>query len=242
MSKKQIIRQTIWEYQRDHIELLYQNRGVLKSRKSRIGINISIIMHSAFFIEGYLECELKALVSHRGSILNKKTFEEFYLRRMYNAFIHNIEKDLSVRISRARLKEIDPILKILSYKTKPDKLKDFKYYEGIGVLFKLRNVLAHGREVAASRVSGCWTDGSWEDEFGGGYEAAESYLIKGGMLKNKFVECHNIEHIVTNKVADHFHSISRRFLKHCSNIFQSEKDEASVSDVVMEQLYGNKSC
>lgn len=241
MAVKLIIKQPIWEYQKDHIEFLYESRKNLKSIKSRIGINISIILHSACCIEGYLENELKTLLEHRNSILNKNNFKQFSFRRIYNVFIHNIEKDFETRISRTTgLEKFDSLIEILSYKKKPDKLTDFKYFECIKVLFQLRNVLAHGREVSAQRVSGYWTNGSWEDEFLGGYRQAERYLIKIKLINKKFIECQRIDHIFTNKVADHFYSICKKFLKHCLNIFEIEKNETSVENIIMKELFNNK--
>ena len=241
MALKLIIKQPIWEYQKDHIGFLYESRKNLKSIKTRIGINISIILHSACSIEGYIENELKTLLEHRKSVLNKNDFEQFSLRRIYNCFIHNIEKDFETRISRTTgLEKFDSLIEIFSYKNKPDRLTDFKYFEGIKVLFQLRNVLAHGREVSAQRVSGIWTNGSWEDDFWGGYRQAESYLIKKKLINKKFVECQKIDHIFTNKVTDHFYSICKMFLKHCSNIFKIEKNETSVDNIIMQELSNKK--
>ena len=241
MAIKEIIKQSIWEYQKNHIEFLYESRRNLKSTKTRIGINISIILHSACYIEGYLENEIKRLLDHRMSVLNKNDFKELYLRRIYNTFIRNLESDFESRISRTTgLEKFDSLIDIFSFRSKPDKLTNFNNYEGIKVLFQLRNVLAHGRQVSAQRVSGYWTNGSWEDEFLGGYRQAENYLIKIKLINKKFVEYKKIDHIFTNKVTDHFYSICKKFLKHCSYVFEIERNEASVENIIMKELF-NKS-
>ncbi len=241
MSIVTILRQPIWQYQRDHIAHLYEARKNLKIKSTRIGINASIVLHIACCIEGYLENELKSLLGHRYGIMNSSEFKQFPLRRIYHAFINNIKEDFETRISRTTgLERFDSLIDILSFRTKPERLADFKYFEGIRVLFHLRNVLAHGREVTAQTVSGYWTDGSCEERFSGGYRRAESYLIKTKLIKTKFTECHDIEWLFTNKVTDHFHLISKQFLQHCSSIFEIEKNETSLAGIIERELSNSK--
>jgi hypothetical protein len=235
MTVYETIKQTIWEYQKDHIEFLRSHRKNLKSKTTRIGINISLIINSACYIEGYLENELKKLFYHRQGILRKNSPDQIHLRRIYNSFINKMGKDFEVRIARTSgLENFDSLIAILSYQNKPLRLKDYEYFEGMKVLFQLRNVLAHGREVSAQRVLAYWTGGGWNELFLGGYKQAENYLNKTKLINKKFTEYHRIDQIFTNKIADHFYRISKKFIKHCNIIFKNEVDESAVEKFIMK--------
>ncbi len=184
MAIKEIIKNTIWEYQLKHIDYLLKSRNCLSKRNhdERIGINISLIINTACYIEGRLEHEIKELLANRNIVLNSIVIEDFYKRRTHAIFINKVTEDLDARIERITgVDGFDSIIELLSYMRTPSKLRSFKNWEGITVLFQLRNVLAHGRQVTAQRTKAWWTNDSWEDEFCGGYKKAEDYLLKKGI-------------------------------------------------------------
>lgn len=237
MTIKITLKQTIWEYQRQHIDFLYTNRKNQKNLDDRIGINISIIINSACFLEGFLEHETKKLLSKRFDVLRKQKIDEFPLRRIKNVFIKNIETEFEYRVSRATgMEQFDSLFKILSYKDAPVGLRSFENWEGVTVLFQLRNVLAHGREVTASRVSSYLTNGLWQDEFSGGYRKAEEYLLKRKLIYKKIFENKSINHIFTNKVTDHFYSTAKQFIKYCEKNIKAELSDPKMGSLDLSKI------
>lgn len=237
MTLQLTIKETIWEHQKDHIDFLYSKRKNHKILKDRIGINISIILNSACYLEGSLEYYLKLLLDSRFEILKSQTFQEFSLRRIKNTFIHSIENEFESRISRATgLEQFDSLIKLLSHKSKKSSLRKFKNWEGVTVLFQLRNVLAHGKQISATRtlVSSFLTNNSWEDQFSGGYKKTEEYLLKRKLISKTFTENHNVNHLFSNKVTDHFNSISKLFLKFTQNVLESELKDPKMKDQLRE--------
>ncbi len=226
--------QTIWPYLREHIDFLISRRKRLKrsDKKVRIGINLSIILMAACYIEGKLESDIKELVKHRRGVLREINVKKFYHRRIYNTFLNNIEKLLTARIERTTgIENFQTVYGLLSYRNTPLKFQAYPNWEGIKVLFNLRNVLAHGREVTAERISGFWLDVDWKDEFMGGYKIAEAYLYKKKLTTIKFIKKGSIDHLFTNKIADHFYSISKNFLKYHSKIIDQEKKKFDIMDM-----------
>ncbi len=232
-----IIKQPIADYQGDHIDFLYEHRKGIKNSDIRTGINISIIIHSACCIEGFLEYNLTKLLYKRKEIINKVTFEDFSKRRIFHSFLNKLEMDLEAKISKTTgIDNFNSLIDLFSYRNNPVNFKQFKHWEGITVLFQLRNVLAHGRQVSAKRVIAYFTQGAWEDDFVGGYRKAESYLLKKNLVKHNFTEAEKINHIFTNKVTDHFFSITRQFIKFAENIFETEMNESKVEMIVKEEF------
>lgn len=235
MAIHEIIKNTIWEYQLKHIDYLLNSRKHLSkgNRDERIGINISLIINTACYIEGRLEHEIKALLVHRNRILNSLEIKDFYKRRTTAMFIKKVTEDLDSRIERITgVDGFDSIIELLSYMRTPSKLRSFKNWEGITVLFQLRNVLAHGRQVTAQRTKAWWTNGCWEDDFCGGYRKAEDYLLKKKLINSRYIDIKSIDHIFTNKISDHFISITGQFIRYLNTIITQEKKKFSIKNIV----------
>ena len=92
-------------------------------------------------------------------------------------------------------------------------------------------VFAHGRECSGRRTKAWWTEGDWKDEFAGGYKLAEDYLYKKKLIRTRFVNAESIEHLITNKVADHFVAQSKGFCWHISRIIEQEKKRFNISNL-----------
>ncbi len=233
-----VIKNTIWEYQKDHIDFLYENRKYLKRKEDRIGINISIVINSACYLEGFLEFQLKLLLENRMKVLKKLNFDDFALRRIKNTFINSIENDFETTISRCTgLQQFDSLIKLFSHKDEKSTFRDFPNWEGITVLFQLRNVLAHGRQISAKRVSSYLTNNTWEDHFYGGYKKAEEYLTKKKFISKKYLDSENIDHLFTNKVTDHFNKVAKQFYKFIFKVVTSELQHPdSIIDKLLKDL------
>jgi len=234
MAIQEIIINTIWQYQLKHMDYLLCNRKLLSKGNSneRVGVNISLIINTACYIEGKLEYEIKELLAHRNTVLNSLDIKDFYKRRTHAMFINKLKEDLDNRIERITgVDGFDSIIELLSYMRTPSKLRSFKNWEGITVLFQLRNVLAHGRQVTAQRTSAWWTNGCWEDDFCGGYKKAEDYLLKKKLITSKFIDRKNIDHIFTNKISDHFVAITKQFIRHLNRIISQEKKKFTINNI-----------
>jgi hypothetical protein len=230
--------QTIWHpvhpYLEAHLSFLQAQRkqGPLPNRTTRIGINISLIVTSACFVEGRVEHELKELIRHRNNVIRGVDVDRFYERRMLNSVMGNIEDYLNARVERTTgIENFGSFLELLSYKRTPAKFSDYSNWEGIRVLFNFRNVLTHGRQCSARRTKAWWVEGDWKDEFAGGYKLAEDYLVKKKLIKGRFIAKGSIEHLFTNKVADHFVTQSKRFCRHISKIVGQEQKRFNYSNI-----------
>jgi hypothetical protein len=234
MAIYEIHKHSVFPYIEKHIDFLYMSRKSLerKQKDEKVGINYSIILFSACFIEGLLESDLKDLAKHREKIFNEIKEEDFYKRRIKGTVLNKMLNLTEDNISRTTgIGNFESIFKLLSYKRTPAKYSDFKNWEGINVLFNFRNVLAHGREITAQRILAWWTDNNWQDEFKGGYKATESYLIKKKIIKKGIIENRSAEQLFTNKVADHFYSISKGFLKYHSKIVKQEMTKFTIHNI-----------
>ncbi len=234
MATVQIINQPIWPLLFEHIEFLRTQRKTLSrsEKRSRMGINLSIILTTACVIEGKLESDLKTLIEHRKHVLREIEAKDFYHRRIYNTFINNVEDHLTNQVERVTgIDNFESFFDLLSYKRMPSKYNEYPNWEGVKVLFNFRNVLAHGREVTAQRISAWWLEVDWKDDFSGGYKITENYLLKKKLITKRFIEEDSIDHFFTNKIADHFYSISKGFLRYHSKIVAQEKRKFTFANI-----------
>lgn len=226
MARIETVQDHIWPYFEEHVVFLTRQRKLLsrRDRTTRIGINASLILTSACCVEGRIEQELKQLIRHRCSIIGKIDVAGFYERRILNSFLGNIEDYLNSRVERTTgVDNFGAFVELLSYKRTPNRFSDYPNWEGVRVLFNFRNVLAHAREASARRTNAWWVQGDWEDDFGGGYKLTEDYLLKKKLINGRFIEKGTVHHLFTNKVADHFLSLSKSFASYVSKIIGREK-------------------
>ncbi len=196
-----------------------------------MGINLSMILTMACCVEGKIENDLRELIQHRRAVLGEIEVKDFYQRRIYNTFLNNIQDYLNAHVARITgTDNLEAIIGLLSHKRPAPKLSHYPNWEGIRTLFKLRNVLAHGREASARQLYAWWIDGGFQDQSKGGYHEAEQYLLKKGLLKKRFIETGSVDHLFTNKVTDHFCGIAKGFIRFHSKIIKEEKKRFSILD------------
>ena len=197
-----LFNETIWPSIHAAIEYMQiQRRGDL-SLPVRAGINFSIILGSACYVEGVLETGLKALLQLRRVIYNRIEMPELQLRRSNNAFYKRLEEDVRLRIISATgvAGYQHEVFELLVGQRLKALTHVVPMWEGLSALFHLRNVLGHGREVTARQI----LKTPIEEQFSGGYRKAEDYLRKHKLLGKKFTEAHSKYLYLTNGVADHF--------------------------------------
>ncbi len=218
-----IYSETIWPSIFAALSYLQQQRSDKMSSKVRAGINFSIILGSACYLEGVLETALKALLAHRRTNYRRLRGKMAEQRPM-NFFYNRIEDDLEKRIrSSTGTDGYDPMFDLLIGQRLSKLPKVAPFWEGITVLFQLRNVLGHGREVIAKHVIAYWTPERGEEQFSGGYRRAEDYLQKTKLLDKKFTEAHSEYVFLSDKIADHFWDLARQMPKAVSKSLESRE-------------------
>lgn len=213
MAKFVIHEEPIYEYYRNIIEFDMDSRKSITNEKLNAALNLNIILSVACFVEGFFEDRGKLLLGYYKEIYSLIDFKEFELRKPKNVFFNNVEKFLSQKISQSTgIDNYNSIFELLldkPFKTNP---KITPYIEGINVLYQLRNVIAHGRQLHLYEVEAYYTDGI-EENFNGGYKKAENYLIKKGLLSQKIKDGGTVQLYFTNEIADHFWILANDFVK-----------------------------
>ena len=154
---------------------------------------MNLILSSACFTEGVMEHLAKCLLGYYRLVYNEINIPEFELRKSMNKYFERIEADVYQRISQGTgVDNYDRLFELLLGKSfkKDDAFK--LILEPVQILFQLRNVIAHAKEVSAYEVSAYWNNNVFEENFYGGYKKAEKFLMKNGLLKKRYIETQNI--------------------------------------------------
>jgi hypothetical protein len=214
MAIARILTSSTWQNIECTVEFLSNFRDSNKiDPKLVVGINYTIILLSACYLEGALEDEFKKILSLKRGIIRTIKIDDFYTRKSFNLLFNALEEDLDDRISHTTgIENYKSVFKLLTDRdfTESQLLKSTM--EGVSVLFQFRNVLAHGRKATAKLINAYWTDGNWEEYYFGGYKKAEDYLIKKGLLAKKYVDSETVKEYFTDNIANHFWQISKQFL------------------------------
>lgn len=222
MAMHEICKVQVWPYIEKSIQYMLDT-SISVDTEIGIGINYSILLNMACYVEGYTESILKELLAFKKSILHKFEIEDFNTRIHYNTFINSIISDIDNRISRATgFDNYDLVYELLT----ENKLSAFDnikpFWESVQVLFHLRNVIAHGREINASRLSAYWIDEPYKEIFNGGYKKAESYLKKHKLIDKGFFESESVEIFFTREIVEHFWTIIKQFIENVRVVIDDE--------------------
>ena len=219
--------QHTWPYIKEFTEFLLHCRNDDHSVPLRMGINHAIVFYSACSIEGVMEAVLKAVLKRRREIYNKIEMPDFDVRKTTNILFNALEEDLEIRISRSTgVEPYRDLLEALTGTAISQNQKVKELWEGVNVLFQFRNVLAHGREISASRLSAYWIKEPWQEKFSGGYKRAEEYLFKVGLLERGFMDSDKRDLYFTYAVADHFWDLAHNFVVRVLDALDAQDKEA----------------
>lgn len=158
---------------------------------------------------------------------------ELEVRKTTNTLFNALEEDVDQRISRATgIDAYDDLFRLVtgSQLSRRDSLKPI--WEGMYVLFQFRNVLAHGREISAARLSAYWIKEPWLDQFTGGYKRAEEYLVKRKLISKGFWDSDSEHLFFSDDVADHFWCLSSDFVREVQASVDAE-DRAVFAEVLL---------
>lgn len=171
------------------------------------GLNFSIILGSACYLEGVLEAVLRTLVRLQSEELTKLSPPDVEARKALSLFDERLRNDLSRRIGRTTgAAGYDEMFQLLTGKRLCTLVDVSPYWEGITVLFNFRNVLGHGREVWGLRETSY--DTGIREEFPG-YAEVERYLIKNKLLDRRFLDAPSDYMFLSDLIADHFWKLAR---------------------------------
>lgn len=217
MGIVKVLRNPIWETISITNAWLINARGVDAgiSVEQRAGINFSVLLNSACFVEGRLEYLLRQIIDARAAQFHSVPNPDFETRRSINMFFSRIVDELESRTCRATGPDnFGEMYELLTGGSLSTCTSDVTW-EGIKVLFFLRNVIAHGRMAAAKHtmVGGTLKAPQWQEDFRGGYAKVSEYIMKRGLSCDKFGEV-DVETLVFNdRVADHFWALAQTFIE-----------------------------
>lgn len=205
-------REPIFEYYKELAEFLLVSRKNPENAHINCTLNMNLILSSACFAEGFMEKIAKGVLGYYRLIYNEINISEFESRKSMNKYFERIEADVYQRISQGTgVDNYDKLFELLLGKSfKKDDLFQ-SILEPIQVLFQLRNVIAHAKEISAYEVSAYWNNNTFQENFFGGYKKAENFLIKKGFMKERYIEVQNAEHFFIDSTADYFYGISQQF-------------------------------
>ena len=208
-------------------EFLIKKRNEIEDidEELRIGINLSIILNSACYLEGAIEAVLKEFVYFKTKALNKVYIPDVETRKEIFSFYNPLMDDLEVRISRTTgMQNYDQLFELFCGE-RISKMSNMEtLWEGVQILFNFRNVIAHGREASACIINAYYYPEPVE-EFSGGYAKLEQYLLKKKIIDKKFTDAEDVTIFFNNEIADHFWSLCNIFLKELSNSLSDDLKE-----------------
>lgn len=215
MTIKKLLRVDTWDFIPPTVNWLTEIRNSQQpslSDEIRAGINYSIILNSACYIEGALEAGIKGISDKKHSMYHKLEKNDLEVRKTLNIFTNNLHEDLDTRISRTTGAENYSNLFEIIVGTPLNSFEKVKpLWEGVRVLFHFRNMIAHGRRIeidyTLSRMQG--KKEVWLEEFSGGYSKVEEYLLKNLLISVKFGEQENAGLFFDDKIADHFWKLAQ---------------------------------
>ena len=166
---------------------------------TRAGINFSIILAAACYVEGNFENILLKNINRAGA-----TAEPLQARLL---------EDLRSRVTKTTGSEgYNEIFELVVGKKANELVGDAELWENIKTLFFFRNVIAHGRAIGYKLFFPPGVGGFWEEEFVGGYKKVEDFLLKKKLLDSRHIEEENDWHYFSDGVADFFWTATVAFL------------------------------
>ncbi len=236
MAIYRIYKEPIFEHYKSILDFSLESRGQQVNPKSILALNLNIILSSACLVESYLEKYGKCILGYYRVIYNELSIPDLEFRKPMNMFYRRIETDLYTRIAQCTgIDNFDHIFELLTGKSlkQSDALKPL--LEPVKVLFQLRNVIAHGREVSAYEVSAYWNGNEFEQYFSGGYKRAEEFLLKNKIIDRGFIESGGIEQLFSNPVADYFFNISQQFIAELGNFVEQNIETGKKLNAILDQ-------
>lgn len=233
-------REQIFERYKELAEFSLACRNKPENSHIKSALNLSLILSSACFVEGFMEKVAKCILGYYRLIYNEIDIPELELRRPMNRYFGRIEADVYQRISQGTgIDNYDKLFKLLLGKSFKQETVFQPILESIQALFQLRNVIAHAKEISAYEVSAYWNNNTFEENFCGGYKKAENLLIKNGIIKEPFIKTQDVEQFFIDSVADYFYGIAQQFTQQLQ-VFVETNMEFGKTLISMLNDYNSK--
>ena len=227
-------REQVLEYYKELVEFSLTSRSNTENTHIKNALNLNIILSSACYVEGYMEKTAKCALGYFRLVYNAVNIPEFELRKPMNKYFTRIEADIYQRISQGTgIDNYDKLFNLLLGKSFKQQDSFKPLLESIQVLFQLRNVLAHAKEISSYEVSAYWNNNTFEENFWGGYKKAENFLIKKGILEDKIIKMPRVERFFIDPVADYFYNISQQFIQQLQFFVESNIE---FNDILTNKL------
>jgi hypothetical protein len=206
-----MLNEEIWPCIKDTLEYLSKKRTERVSDSVKAGLNFSIILGSACYLEGVFEALLRAILTCRRVEFNRVHAKELDSERAVNLYFNRLEEDTSERISKSTgAAAYDEMFELLFGEPMSSLIKVEPLWEGVTILFNFRNVLGHGRRVFARKFEGLSIPGGFREDFRGSYRAVESYLLKKRLTNKRFIDAHLDYGFLSDAIADHFSCLAKQ--------------------------------
>ena len=165
----------------------------------RAGINFSIILNSACFLEGALESGLIAVLeSHRNGD---------------DPLSSRLSDEVKERVSwTTGYKKYDELFELVVGVAAHDLTEARVLWDGVKSLFTLRNVLAHGRAVSHKLVFPSGKNARWREELTGNYKSVHGYLLQKQLIPKQIVPLDGDWFFLADSIADHFWNLATSFI------------------------------
>ena len=211
MATYKIYRSEIYSLFKKNIDFLFENRDC--QEELNCALNMNIILLTACYLEGLLERKAKCVLGYHRSIYKNISMPDLAFRRPMNIFYNRVTSGLKRKIAQTSgIDSYDNLFEVLLGTSMKNDEAIKPLIEPIKVLFQLRNVIAHGREINAYEVSAYWTNGLDREYFEGGYKKAEDLLIKNKLLDKKYIQQQGVSLFFTNQVTDYFYNNTIEFI------------------------------
>jgi hypothetical protein len=166
----------------------------------RSGINFSIILNSACYIEGAIESGVWVL-------LDQRTHEE-------DPLCAALKEHLKRRFSRefTGADGYKELFKLVVGVPASDLVKVKPLWEGVVCLFRLRNIMAHGRAITHELIFPADSSCLWQEEICEAAAKARNYLLKKKLIPPKPTPLDDEWFFLTDEVANHLWLLANDFI------------------------------
>lgn len=189
-----------------HIHWLNKIRKTTKEPDIITGINISISILLCTYIESVLNELLDIILKKR----IQETDDSSYQRILQN---------MQTRLAKASWNQYLDICKVILPKTL-NCYTDNETWKGITILFSLRNVIVHGKEIKSKFLL---NDDNFEIEYSGVFKKILDYFKEQKVLKSHQLKS-NSQKILSINSTNHFIKITDKFIDEISLKIIREQD------------------
>ena len=217
-----IARQTVWYSYPMMIKWKISERNKMDSDKQHsliFGINTSLIVDCASFVEGVIDEVLRKVLYHR----QYPAKDELKYRLI---------TDLENRLENAQWTEYIKVSELIIGKTMSNSLGN-DLWKSISTMFVFRNMIVHGKELQIEYYKD--SKEKIRVVVPRKYNTVYGYLIEKRVIIKKIKDRYDRIDIIDNLVIDHFFKISIQFLLKYVKLF-NKKERENIETRIVEAI------